>query len=126
MNKQKTIKVISAAVIFIIALIFIQFIKKSDTNIIQKVSKGNITKLPNFETLDVTGNPLRRKDFEGKNLYVQFVDPLDFDDLDLIKTVYFNAVPILRDFTFVSLGIFILLLNKKECGESFNEKYPKS
>lgn len=101
MDKQKTIKVISAAVIFIIALIFIQFIKKSDTNIIQKSSKGNITKLPNFETLDVTGNPLRLKDFKGKNFYVQFVNPLDFDDLDLIKTVYEKWIR--KDLKFIAI-----------------------
>lgn len=126
MNKKKIVKITAAVTIFIIAVVFIQLQKKGYIDIIQKSPKVKITKLPKFKTLDVAGNPVESSSFEGKNLYVQFVDPLDFDDLDLIKTVYFNAVPILRDFTFVSLGIFILLLNKKECGESFNEKYPKS
>lgn len=126
MNKKKIVKITAAVTIFIIAVAFIQLQKKVYIDIIQKSPKVKITKLHKFKTLDVAGNPVESSSFEGKNLYVQFVDPLDFDDLDLIKTVYFNAVPISRDFTFVSLGIFILLLNKKECGESFNEKYPKS
>lgn len=46
--------------------------------------------LPGFEALNSNGNITRSEDFQGKILYVQFVDTGNADDIDLIESVYHN------------------------------------
>jgi len=87
-NKQRIFKFTVGVVIFILALILIHFKKGSDTLRTQISPVKMIKELPKFNTMDINDNPVRSKDFIGKNLYVQFVEPLDFDDIDLIKIVY--------------------------------------
>ncbi|MCP2519369.1 hypothetical protein NLC26_01600 [Candidatus Aminicenantes bacterium AC-708-M15] len=92
MRKIKEIfRFIIAFAIIIAVLIIIQLFKKGN-NIIESQfnSKKFIMKLPKFDSMDVRGKLVKSENFKGKNLYVQFVDPLDFDDIDLIKKIYVN------------------------------------
>lgn len=89
MEKKETIfKVTIGAVIFISALIIIHFKKGRDVVKYKINPRKMITNLPQFNFLDINGDLVKNEDFKGKNLYIQFVDPSDFDDINLIKTVY--------------------------------------
>jgi len=83
-SKRDVIKIILAVFIFLFAIIIIQFIKKSDIGF----QSGRLTKLPSFRFVDSSENSISNKYFKGKNLYIQFVNPLDKDDLELLKDIY--------------------------------------
>jgi len=89
MNKFKY-KILFGALIIIFALLFTQFKKNRDEIPNQYITRKNISLLPEFHAIDIEGNLVKSSDFKGKNLYVQFVDPLHFEDIDLIKSVYSN------------------------------------
>ena len=89
-KKQAIFKAVMGAAIFILVLIIIKFKKERDIVKYDIPPRKMITELPQFNFSDISGSLVKSEDFKGKNLYVQFVDPLDFDDVSMIKNVYSN------------------------------------
>jgi hypothetical protein len=85
-NTIKVVKAIAGITIFILALIFIQV--KKQTKIYNRDSM--LIRLPEFESFDISNNLVRSSFFKEKNLYVQFIDPLSKNDIELFKIVYSN------------------------------------
>lgn len=83
-KKRNILRLFIGVVVFIMALIFIQIKKKSE--ILESGYRS--AKLPNFDTFDTSGKPIKSDDFNRKILFVQFVNPLDDNDLELLRNVY--------------------------------------
>jgi len=86
LEKEKIIKYIAGIVILISVLVFI-FVKRETAN---SSFKKELNQLPKFNVLDVRGNDVKSSDFKGKNVYLQFIDPIDPDDIDLAKKIYWE------------------------------------
>lgn len=84
MKKIKHIQIIAGILIFIVIIIFINIRRKEGP----QRSSLKITKLPKFVSVDINGMEVNSKDFRGKNLFIQFVNPDNVGDVDLIKLVY--------------------------------------
>jgi hypothetical protein len=46
--------------------------------------------MPKFILEDVNGNVIKDSDFQGKNVYIQFIDHSNYDDIKLIKDIHPN------------------------------------
>lgn len=89
-KKQKILKSTIRVISLMLVLILFHFINGSEIVRNQFSPRRMVAKLPKFNTLDINGNPVKSKNFKGKNLYIQFVDSFDFNDINLIKAVYSN------------------------------------
>ena len=85
-EKEKIIKYIAGIVILIFVPFFV-FIKKETGS---ANSKMDLYRLPKFRVLDVSRKDVKSSDFKGKNVYLQFIDPIDPDDIDLAKKIYWE------------------------------------
>lgn len=83
-QKQNIFKVGIGVVVFIVALIFIQFKKKNEI----LGSADRSPRLPDFNVADISGKFINSGQFKGRKLYVQFVSPSDISDLSLFEQIY--------------------------------------
>ncbi len=83
LQKQKFIFFIALIIIISAAII----IKKEKSS---QQSPYRLAKLPNFRSVDIKGSDVKKADFEGKNLYIQFINSLFPPNLSLFETVYNN------------------------------------
>lgn len=79
--KQKY-KWLLALLILAGVLIYIQFSKD------RIINKSQMRKLPKLLLTDITGKKVTEDDFEGKITYIQFVNPKDISDVELMNNVY--------------------------------------
>ncbi len=86
MKKTKHFQIIAGVLIFTIIIIFVSIRRKEGPY----RSPVKLTELPKFVSVDVNGAEVRSKDFKGKNLFVQFIDPRNKMDIKLFKDVYSN------------------------------------
>lgn len=87
-NNRDFKKIILFFVIVTSVLLFVQ-IKRNQDNSRPQLYKS-IKKLPKLKIEDVNGNLVGNNELEGKNIYLQFVDPSNYYDMTLIKAVHSN------------------------------------
>lgn len=86
MLKIRNRKFIFCTLILMVALIVIYFRKKNAN----PIKNGELIRLPAFVSTDIDGNKIKKADFRGKYLYVQFIRPIDENNIELFNKVYSN------------------------------------
>ena len=83
---KKHFQIVAGILIFTIIIIFVSIKRREGTH----RSSVKFTTLPKFASVDINGLEVKSKDFMGKNLFVQFIDPRNKMDIKLFKDVYSN------------------------------------
>jgi hypothetical protein len=82
MKKSKPI----IAITIFIAILLVVFLRKER----RTETSGILSSLPEFQSVDINGKIFGNSDLLGKNVYVQFINALDHDQLGLLDAVYSN------------------------------------
>ena len=89
---------IFSALIFLLVLASVYVRKKNAS----PIRDGELIRLPDFVSTDITGNKIKSADFKGKYLYVQFIRPIDENNINLFNKVYSNWKD--KDLRFLIIG----------------------
>ncbi len=82
-TNNKSSKIIILVMIAVLAVFLIEYRKKQGSPI-----QTQLTRLPEFDAIDVNGQAVSSKALRGKLVYIQFINPVFEPDLVLLEEVY--------------------------------------
>lgn len=82
-TNNKSSKIILLVIIAVLAVFLIEYRKNQGSPI-----QTQLTRLPEFDAIDVNGQAVSSNDLRGKLVYIQFIDPRFDEGIKLFQTVY--------------------------------------